>query len=136
MNPAPEPVNCLGTALVVEDHDLVRSVLVQMLQQLGYRVLECRDGASALELLREQFEIGVVVTDVVLPGKTDGTAVLDWTREHRPSVKAVLISGYTEREMEARGAQTKGHEILAKPFRMSDLTQALLEKPRTQRSSA
>lgn len=125
---AQEPASGLGTALVVEDHDLVRSVLVQMLEHLGYSVLECQEGSSALEVLREQSGIGVVVSDVILPGKLDGIALSDWTRENRPSVKVVLISGYAESEMAARGARASGHEILSKPFRKSDLMQAVLGK--------
>ena len=71
------------TILVCEDDDGVRAYTVEVLRELGYRVLEAHDGASALRLLeRQDGAIDLLFTDVVLPGGMTG-AVLARRGAHR-----------------------------------------------------
>ena len=56
------------TVLVVEDEPVVRDLIVDVLQDLGYRALEAADGPSGLKLLQGRRRIDLLVTDVGLPG--------------------------------------------------------------------
>ena len=69
------------TVLVLEDDEDVRSYSVEILRELGYRVLEARDGPAALRVLDQQPRVDLLFTDVVLPANASdavtwiGTAV-------------------------------------------------------------
>ena len=79
--------------LVVEDLPQVRHIAVQMFEDLGHRVFQAYNGATALELLRAHPEIRVLFTDVRMPGM-DGLGLADAAQRMRPHLKVVLTSGY------------------------------------------
>src|SRR4030095_9679257 len=73
------------TILVVEDDDGVRQQSVESLRELGYRVIEARDGASALEGLAEHGDVALLFTDVVLPGGRSGAQLASQVRAPKPT---------------------------------------------------
>lgn len=75
------------TVLVVEDEPVVRGVIVEMLQDQGYRTLQAVDGPSGLRMLRLNKRIDLLVTDVGLPGM-NGRQLADQARETRPDLKS------------------------------------------------
>jgi PAS domain S-box-containing protein len=103
------------TLLVVEDEPVVRSVIVDMLQDEGYRVLEAGDGSSGLRVLRETPQIDLLVTDIGLPGMS-GLQLADQAREARPELKILFITGYSESVVMAKGFLQPGMEMITKPF--------------------
>jgi len=103
------------TLLVVEDEPVVRSVIVDMLQDEGYRVLEAGDGPSGLRVLRETPQIDLLVTDIGLPGMS-GLQLADQAREARPELKILFITGYSESVVMAKGFLQPGMEMITKPF--------------------
>lgn len=103
------------TLLVVEDEPVVRSVIVDMLQDEGYRVLEAVDGPSGLRVLRETPKIDLLVTDIGLPGM-NGRQLADQARETRPDLKILFITGYSESVVMAKGFLLPGMEMITKPF--------------------
>src|SRR3954451_4503421 len=96
-----EPPGAGESVLVVEDEPVVRGVIIEMLQEQGYRVLEAVDGPSGLKILREQ-RIDLMVTDVGLPGM-NGRQLADQARESRSDLKVLFITGYAENVTIAKG---------------------------------
>lgn len=105
--------------LVVEDDVLVRLVIAAYLRDCGYRVFEAANGDEAIKLLqRDEAGIGVVLTDVEMPGETDGFALAQWIRRERPGVELV-IAGTPARAAEAAGDLCEEGPQRAKPYEPS-----------------
>jgi CheY-like chemotaxis protein len=109
------------TILVVDDEPNIRMLVVEILRSRGYFALEAGEAASALELLRSNPAIGLLVTDVGLPGGMNGRQLADIGRVARPALRVLFITGYAEHAMGADPKMPSGMEILAKPFRLHEL---------------
>ncbi|MFH6784099.1 MULTISPECIES: ATP-binding protein [Methylobacterium] len=112
--PAPPVAGSGETVLVVEDEPAVRSLIVDVLRDLGYRALEAQDGPAGLAALRAPGRIDLLVTDVGLPG-LNGRQLADAAREHRPDLKVLFITGYAENAAMA-GFLAPGMQMITKPF--------------------
>ncbi|SDT07190.1 Response regulator receiver domain-containing protein [Pseudomonas sp. Z003-0.4C(8344-21)] len=85
-----------STILVVEDDAIVRMLIVDVLEELEYRVVEADGGEQALEVLQDQTrQINLMMTDVGLPGM-DGRELAKEARKLRPALKVLFASGYAE----------------------------------------
>jgi PAS domain S-box-containing protein len=109
------------TILVVEDDDDVRSYSVEILRELGYRVLEAHDGPSALRLLERQPQVHLLFTDVVLPGGMTGAQIAAQAQELRPEIKVLFTTGYARNAIIHHGRLDKGVQLITKPFSYADL---------------
>ncbi|HEY2534896.1 MAG TPA: ATP-binding protein [Xanthobacteraceae bacterium] len=109
------------TILVVEDDDDVRAYSVEILRELGYRVIESHDGPSALRLLERQFRVDLLFTDVVLPGGMTGAQVAAHARAAKPDLKVLFTTGYARNAIVHHGRLDPGVQLITKPFSMSDL---------------
>jgi PAS domain S-box-containing protein len=124
---AAEQVAATGeTVLVVEDEPVVRGVIIEMLHDQGYRVLEATDGPSGLRMLRLNERIDLLVTDVGLPGM-NGRQLADQARETRPGLKILFITGYAENVAIADGFLQPGMEMITKPFDLDNLSRRIRE---------
>ena len=104
------------TVLVVEDDDAVRRYTVDLLSELGYKVLDAQDGATALRVLeREGDGVDLLFTDVVMPGLS-GPEVAHRARALRPELKVLFTSGYVREGAAPGGRMEAGFELLPKPF--------------------
>ncbi len=104
------------TVLVVEDDVLVRLVIAGYLRDCGYRVIEAASGAEALQVLqRDEAPVGVVLTDVEMPGGTDGFALARWVRRERPEVE-VVMAGTPARAADAAGELCEEGPQGARPY--------------------
>lgn len=112
--------------LMVEDNDLVRQFGQELLRSLGYQVLTASDGASALEMLRDQNEIQLLFTDVVMPGM-GGPDLARRALALRPGLKVLYASGYTQDSMMHNGKLDAGVHLLAKPYGKAELARKLRE---------
>ncbi|UIJ44807.1 PAS domain S-box protein [Sphingomonas cannabina] len=111
------------TVLVVEDDDDVRTYTVECLRELGYRVLEAHDGASALRLLGRQDDwVDLLFTDVVMPGMS-GSELAEKARELRSGLRVLYTSGYTRNAIVHGGRLDPGVEVVIKPFTFEVLAQ-------------
>ena len=108
------------TVLVVEDELVVRDLIVEVLQELGYRVLQAVDGPTGLRVLRTSERVDLLVTDVGLPG-LNGRQLADQARETRPALKVLFITGYAETAASASGFLGPGMAMITKPFPMEIL---------------
>ena len=115
------------TILVVEDKEPVRSVLLEILVDLGYTVLEASDGAHALELARtHDGPIHLLLADIVMPGM-QGDEVARRLRSFRPETKILFMSGYTKQSVADDLVLQSGASFIAKPFSLPELTEKLRE---------
>jgi len=108
------------TVLVVEDEPVIRNLIIEVLQDLGYRALEASDGPAGLKVLQSRQRIDLLVTDVGLPG-INGRQLADAARETRPDLKVLFITGYAENATLANGFLDPGMEIFTKPFAVEAL---------------
>ncbi|WP_424134468.1 ATP-binding protein [Roseomonas chloroacetimidivorans] len=111
------------TILLVEDEDAVRSLAAEILQDRGYTVLEAPDGAAGVAMLRSGVRPDLLVTDVGLPGGTNGRQVADAARAEQPGLSVLFITGYAEKEVLGDGPLGRGFFVLVKPFPMERLVQ-------------
>lgn len=107
------------TVLVVEDEGNVRVLIVEILTDLGYQVLEAADGQAALRIVQSAQRIDLLATDVGLPG-LNGRQVAAAARVSRPKLKVLFMTGYAERASEDEILDV-GTEVIPKPFTMEAL---------------
>ncbi|CAG4893945.1 response regulator [Paraburkholderia saeva] len=104
------------TILVVEDDEDVRTTVVEMLSDLGYRVLKARDAQSALAIIESGVPIDLLFTDVVMPGPLRSPELARKARERLPSIAVLFTSGYTDNAIVHAGRLDEGIELLSKPY--------------------
>jgi CheY-like chemotaxis protein len=109
------PAKALGTALLVDDEDLVRMSTADMLADLGYEVVEAGSAEEALRLVGEGLEPDLLVTDHLMPGLSGEELARD-LRLGRPDMPVLIVSGYAE----AAGI-APSLPRLTKPFRSAEL---------------
>jgi CheY-like chemotaxis protein len=126
------PATATGTILVVEDDVDVRSLVVEQLVALGYRVVEAATGQAALDLIAsEPGPIDLVLTDVIMPGGMSGMELAQTLRTSAPSLKVVLTSGFMSSGTPPtaapglRGEGRADYPILSKPYRQNDLARVI-----------
>ncbi len=106
--------------LVIEDETAVRELVVDVLEELGYRAVQAADGPSGLKLLQSGMRLDLLVTDIGLPG-LNGRQVADAARQSRPSLKVLFMTGYAENATIANGFLEPGMEMITKPFAIEAL---------------
>jgi CheY-like chemotaxis protein len=114
-----------GTVLVVDDEDIIRELLGEMLEELGFKVISARDGTEALAIYCEQWqEIDVVIVDMIMPGLSGREAFVEMKRIN-PSVRVILSTGFTK---EGAVQETLDEGIawfIQKPYRLEELSEAM-----------
>jgi nitrogen-specific signal transduction histidine kinase len=119
---APPATRGTETILLVEDADALRSMIAEILEGAGYRVIESAHPEDAVKRVEAHAgTIDLILTDVVMPG-TSGPHLVDAVRVNRGDVKALFMSGYTNEAMGRQGVLEPGTNFLQKPF----TTQGLL----------
>jgi two-component system, cell cycle sensor histidine kinase and response regulator CckA len=112
--PAPvPPLASAGRVLLVEDEDLVRALVREVLERGGYDVLEAADAGEAIELAHSADDIDLLVTDLVLPGMS-GSVLAERVARERPALRVLYTSGYVDVSQDAA-------DVLEKPFTPEDL---------------
>ncbi|MCJ2132745.1 response regulator [Methylobacterium sp. J-026] len=108
------------TVLVVEDDDTVRTLVVEVLRELGYATREAPDGLVGLRMLQSDVRIDLLVTDVGLPG-LNGRQLADQARATRPDLKVLFMTGYAENAAFGAGHLEPGMQMITKPFPVEGL---------------
>ena len=104
------------TILVAEDDEGVRATVVDLLGELGYRVLKAKDAASALTVIESGVTIDLLFTDVVMPGKLKSIELARVARERLPGIAVLFTSGYTQNVITYGDRLEVGVELLPKPY--------------------
>jgi len=113
------------TILVAEDDEAVRATVVEMLTELGYRVLKAKDAASGFSVVESGVPIDLLFTDVVMPGPMRSTELARKARERLPGLAVLFTSGYTENSIVHGGRLDAGVELLSKPYTRDALARKL-----------
>jgi PAS domain S-box-containing protein len=125
--PATAPVRLSPKILVVDDNQGVLGIAADQLTSLGYRVLCASNGTDALEMLRQDNEVDLLFTDVVMPGELAGRALAAKALEIRPRLKVLFSSGYFEGTLVGKGQLESDVQFLPKPYRKQELAQKVEE---------
>jgi nitrogen-specific signal transduction histidine kinase len=109
------------TILLAEDDDDLRKLIMQVLEDFGYTVLEASDGDAAVGLFREHYDtISLLLLDVIMPKKNGRDAYAEM-REIEPAIKALFTSGYTADIIHKQGLLDQGLEFILKPVSPTEL---------------
>ena len=104
------------TVLLVEDERVVRTLVQEILEECGYRVLRASSGAEALRLNEETLEpIQLLITDVVMP-EMSGPDLASRLSTLRPTMRVLYMSGYTDDEVLTRKGLPENSAFIQKPF--------------------
>jgi CheY-like chemotaxis protein len=124
-SPVPPPSATRGThqaepglAVVVENDASVRGVVLRVLQEEGFRVLEAANGVEALDCLKAiepDGRLRLVVTDLAMP-LMGGRELAERLRGMGYQVPLLFISGYTDEDIDRPGLLAAGEDVLRKPF--------------------
>ncbi len=106
--------------LLVDDTDVVRMMVSEVLSDAGYHVIEAENADGALAQLRADAQIDMVVSDVGLPGM-NGRDMADVARDLRPGLPILFITGYAENAATRQEFLAEGMALLPKPFSLNDL---------------
>jgi CheY-like chemotaxis protein len=109
--------------LLVEDDVHVASLTSAMLVELGHEVVPVTTGHAALEELAQTSDIGLVLSDIMMPGGMDGVALVREMRLRQIHLPVLLVSGFAATAK--REAEKEGIPLLAKPYTFSDLAAKL-----------
>jgi CheY-like chemotaxis protein len=111
--------------LVVEDEAVVRSLIVEVLEELGYEAHEAADAQEAIPVLESSQRIDLMISDVGLPGM-NGRQLADLGQLRRPGLKVLLATGYAEGS-NVSGYLASNMEIITKPFAIDTLANKVSE---------
>jgi len=121
---APEPSNGKlgGTVLVVDDEEDLLEVAVAYLADMGFSSFQAIDGASALDVIREQREIDLMVTDIVMPGGMNGVELVKRALAIRPDLRIIYSSGFPAEALAERSLPLVDGPLLRKPYQRAEFT--------------
>ncbi len=123
------------TVLLVEDEESLRKLILSMLSENGYAVLEAANAIQAMEIARQvQGKIDLLLTDVVMPGM-NGSELADQLVSLYPGIKTLYMSGYTEFAVPLSNIVRQERSLLQKPFTQQSLLRKLREVLENSRPS-
>ncbi len=119
-----------GRVLVMDDEEAIRRTMRDILVRLGYEVTFAQDGAEAIELYRNALgqrgtPFDAVIMDLTIAGGMGGKDAVKKLIEIDPNVKAIVSSGYSKDPVMAEYRQFGFSGVIAKPFRIKDLSEAV-----------
>ncbi|QEL14207.1 response regulator [Limnoglobus roseus] len=111
--------------LVVDDEEMIRTLVRSLLETNGYRVVEAENGFRAAELISNELEgVDLLITDVRMPGLT-GPDLARKLRAEKPLLPIVFISGYVGDVVMDNGSHPRITEYLSKPFALPSMLAAV-----------
>jgi CheY-like chemotaxis protein len=116
-NAAPE--SKAQTILIAEDEAMIRLIVAETLRDAGYKVREAADGQEALDILKRDASIDLLVSDMKMPG-LNGYQLVEAGTTLRPDLKVLLMTGYAQDPVPESMTQA-GVRVLYKPFDINEL---------------
>lgn len=110
--------------LVVEDDEFVRTTILRLLTDMGYRTLGAPDARQGLAMAAANEDVDLMLTDVVMPGM-NGWDLAQALGELRPGLPVLFTTGYTDNVLLQRAGLDDRIRVLPKPFKTNDLADAL-----------
>lgn len=102
-----------AVVLVVEDDTIIRMGAVDVVEDSGYEALQGRDADDALSILEARVDIGLIFTDVQMPGSMDGLELAERVHSRWPSIKIIVTSGKADIQT---GSLPEGSCFFPKPY--------------------
>jgi two-component system cell cycle sensor histidine kinase/response regulator CckA len=109
----------MSKILIAEDEAMLRAIAAETLEDAGYRVLQAGDGEAALELLKSNPDIQVLVSDVKMP-RMDGYTLALAGLTMKPELQILMMTGYAQ-DPPAELLRIRMIQMLRKPFNLDDL---------------
>ncbi len=113
------------TVLVVEDDADLRHVAIEVLEDLGFTVLEAGDGEAAAAILESQADLDLLFTDLVLPGSIGGLELVDLAQVKYTDAMILMCSGYAQGTIETDRMDETGLDFISKPYGINELALAV-----------
>ena len=110
--------------LLVEDEGLIRSTLIETLEDAGYRVVAAESGDAACDLLRSKDGFDVLLTDIQMPGVSDGIDVARDFHQRHPDRPVVFMTGRPDM-LTRMGRLSCSERLLRKPFGTAQMLHAI-----------
>ncbi|MFH0823175.1 MAG: ATP-binding protein [Pseudomonadota bacterium] len=127
----PEIANGTGTILVVDDEEIIRAVLSDMLREMGYSVLTAVDGQEGLEVYRERRDdIDLVIMDMIMP-RLNGKEAFAEMKKINPLLRAILSTGFCHAATAEEAVFDGIIACIQKPFHMEELSRAIAQALRS-----
>lgn len=122
-------VAATGTFLIMEDDPIMRQIIREMLETLGFAVISTENGQDALDRFKAETlanrDLTGIIFDLTIPGGMGGTAALQEIRKQNTAIPAFVASGYAEDPVMKNPTEFGFTASLCKPFKLSELTQLL-----------
>jgi DNA-binding response OmpR family regulator len=119
----------MARILVADDELITLRGLERVLSREGHEVVTAENGEEALKILKEG-KVDILVTDIRLPG-IDGVSLLEWTKQHLPDIKVIMITGYSSIKGAVEAMKRGASDYIAKPFSLEEIkasVKAVLEE--------
>jgi two-component system cell cycle response regulator CpdR len=117
----------MARVLIAEDEESLRGSVARALAQDGHETVTAADGAEALDrLTKERGAFDLLLTDIKMP-VMDGIALALATARDHPDVVILLMTGYADQRERAHGLDALIHEVIAKPFSLTQIQGAVKE---------
>lgn len=113
-----------GIVLLVDDEESIRSIGVEILNELGLTPLTAVDGQDALQVLEQNPDICLVILDLTMP-RMDGEQCYRELKKINPAIKVIMASGYSEREVSQKFYGEGISGFIQKPYNLSALREAI-----------
>ncbi len=111
--------------LIVDDEEVMRDFLGEVLSEEGYRLDFASDGNEAIEKIKK-VDYRVIITDIRMP-KVEGTEVLRVAKEVSPGTEVIIITGYASKEAADKCERLGAIAYLSKPFQISHIRELVGE---------
>ena len=115
-----------GTIILADDEDGIRLVVKRVLKMKGFHVIECTNAKDALDAIQNHTEAQLLITDMVMPGM-NGEQLIEKALKQNPSLKAILMSGYSNQFERHTGTGKLPFSFISKPFILTDLLAKIQE---------
>jgi CheY-like chemotaxis protein len=117
----------MARILIAEDEEALRAFIARALVQDSHEVVATADGGEALDALtREQGRFDLLLTDIRMP-VMDGIALALAAARDWPELTILLMTGYADQRERAHGLDALIHDVIAKPFSLTDIRKAVAE---------
>jgi len=110
--------------LVVEDDDSLRMLATDIVEETGLPVLAAADGEEAVRLLDRYPDIGILFTDINMPGEVDGITLARIARDRHPFMQLLFVSGYVTQDS---AALPEGGHFFGKPYDVEQISSTLMK---------
>ncbi|HSI42942.1 MAG TPA: PAS domain S-box protein [Methylotenera sp.] len=112
-------------ALIVDDEPDILLAASELFTSMGYTVLTSASGEEAMETLWQTEGIGILFTDILMPGGMNGIQLAREVRQINPDIKIILASGYPLPALKTEHSGIEEFSFLNKPYRLADIAKCL-----------